>query len=127
MTHLPLFFVFFVKKLNKTWNYIGVLSASVNSTLTIPEDKRDFNELLVVAVAVEGSSKFNYGQIVPKEVMSVGSPNGFYIIYNYGNSSNTSYNSWAIRCRMKYENGILKNTFITSIQWTCAGFYIYVR
>ena len=60
-------------KLNKNWSYVGILSASTGSTITVGDD---WTELLLAIRVSEGSSYYNLTNVLPKEGFTRGNPNG---------------------------------------------------
>lgn len=108
-------------KLN--WNYVGLLSASSGSTLTV---KDDWDELLVVTRVTEGSSNYNLVNVVPKYGFTQGSPTGKVAMCGF--YWNEAYNAKArIGINGTGDNMKVQVGFTNATGWSINGFYIYKR
>jgi len=106
-----------------SWNYVGILSASPGSNLTI---KDDWTELLIVGRFSEGSSTYNIAQIFPKQAYTQGSPTGNVCMFGF--YWNEAYNAKArIGINGTGDNRKIQVGYTDASGWTMNGYYIYKR
>jgi len=110
-------------KLNKNWTYVGILSASTGSTITVGDD---WTELLLAIRVSEGSSYYNLTNVLPKEGFTRGNPNGNQTFAGF--FWNDSYNA---KLRLGLEgtgdNRNLKLNFSNAAGWSINGIYVLKR
>lgn len=111
------------KKLNKEWNYVGILSASSGSTLTV---KDDWNELFIIARVKEGSDAYNIVNIIPKQGFTQGPPTGNVAMFGF--FWNENYNAKArIGINGTGDSRKLQLGYTNQTGWAISGFYVYKR
>ena len=110
-------------KLNKNWTYVGILSASTGSTITVGDD---WTELLLAIRVSEGSSYYNLTNVLPKEGFTRGNPNGNQTFTGF--FWNDSYNA---KLRLGLEgtgdNRNLKLNLSNAVGWSINGIYVLKR
>ena len=110
-------------KLKKDWTYVGILSASRNSTIVVGND---WTELNIIGRIAEGSSYYNLSSVKTKNDFTAGSPSesatftGFYYNDSY-------YYSVRIGLTGSGTNQKLQIKWDAYAGWTPQGLYIYKR
>ena len=108
-------------KLN--WTYVGVLSASSGSKLTVGDD---WTELCTVIRVTEGTAYYNITNITPKNGFTQGSPtaNSTFIGFYWNENFNAK-----IRLGLSGSGNSrqIKNNFIHNVGWVTNGVYVYKR
>ena len=110
-------------KQNKAWTYVGVLGASIGSTITV---KDDWTELLFVMRLTEGSNYYNVNNTVQKEAFTQGSPtnNTTFIGFTW----NSSYNvAMRISLRNTGDSRNVKVDYTAQNGWNNNGVYVLKR
>lgn len=105
------------------WNYVGILSASSGSTLTV---KDDWTELLAVMRVTEGANNFNIVDIMPKFGFTQGSPTNNQAFFGF--FWNENYNA-KVRLGLSGtgDNRAVSFGFSNAVGWAINGIYIYKR
>lgn len=110
-------------KQKKAWTYVGILSASRGSSITVADD---WDELDIICRVTEGSAVYNISNVKTKNDFTQGSPtsNSTFVGFNWSTS---------FRCvaRMGLSgsgtNRKLNLNWDDSTGWVANGYYIYKR
>lgn len=117
------------KKASKDWTYAGLLNGQ-GATITIPSANSNWKEMCVIMRVLEGAYYYQYCQYVLRETFSEGSPDGVYVLFNYGSTGSDGTGTfYSARVRLKYNAStrVLTNNYTTVQAWQFVNAKIYVR
>lgn len=116
-------------KADKSFTYAGLLNGQ-GATITIPKDNSNWKEMCVIMRVMEGAYYYQHCEYILRETFSEGSPDGVYVLFNYGSTASDGTGTfYSARVRLKYNSStrVLTNNFTTVQAWQFVNAKIYVR